>query len=207
MGLKKLWQGVSLASLLTLGSVANVSANDENFIFNTKSLLAIEGGYSTFDVDNDYNSQFPFNTIHPTESYDAGHVGLKIGAEGDDFRVFLSAKNFFIGSEYDYFVTLGTEIDYKFNFSKIANFYIGANGGYLFSKFQADNESFNRKIDGFYYGGELGFNFHISPRFDIELGARIMDTADASDSTGAVKYTLDYIAEGYTSFIIKFDMD
>ncbi len=205
MGLQKLLQGVSLAALLVCGSATAVSANDD-FTFNTKSLIGFEGGYSTFDVDNNYNAQFPFNNVDPTDSYDSGYIGLKIGAQGNDFRAFLSARNIFIGSEYDYFVTLGAEIDYFFNFSKKANFYIGANGGYLFSKFQADNETFNRKMDGLYYGGQLGFDFHVSPRFDVEVGARIMDT-DVSDSTGAVKYTLDYIVEGYTSFIIKFDMD
>ncbi|NPA66753.1 MAG: porin family protein [Epsilonproteobacteria bacterium] len=204
MRLKKLLENISLVALLAV-SATSVSANDD-FTFNTKSLIGFEGGYSTFNVDNNYNAIFPINGIDATESYDSGHLGLKIGAEGDDFRVFLSARNFFIGSDYDYFVTLGAEIDYKFNFSKVANFYIGANGGYLFSKFQADNETWNRKIDGFYYGGQLGFNFHMSPKYDLEVGARIMDT-DASNDTGAIKYTLDYIAEGYVSFIIKFDMD
>jgi len=205
MYLKKLLGSVSLVTLLIASSTTTVSANDD-FTFNTKSLIGFEGGYSTFNVDNNYNAQFPFNPIDPTESYDSGHIGLKIGAEGDDFRIFASARNFFIGSDYDYFVTLGAEIDYKFNFSRVANFYIGANGGYLFSKFQSKYETTNRKIDGFYYGGQLGFNFHINPRYDVEIGARIMDT-DASNDTAAIKYTLDYIAEGYASFIIKFDMD
>jgi len=205
MYLKKLLGSVSLVTLLIASNAVTVSANDD-FAFNTKSLVGFEAGYATFNVDNNFNALDSSSYISPTQSFNEGDIGLKIGAQGNDFRVFLSAKNFFVGSEYDYFITLGGEVDYLFNFSKSVNFFIGANGGYLKTKFQGKNERFTREMDGIYYGGELGFNFHINSKYDLEIGTRIM-TTNAKSTKNSVKYSIDYMLNGYASFIIKFDMD
>ncbi len=190
---------VKAGLLAAVVAAASVSADDD-FIFHTKSLVGIEGGYSTFDVEND------IATTPPTNTYDEGMVGIKIGAQGEHFRVFLSARNYFVGKEYDYFATFGGELQYMFNFSKKANFFIGGNAGMVNGRFQAAGENFNRTFSDPYYGGDIGFNYHINDTYDFEIGARYMST-DASNTQNGVTYKIDHISTGYMSIIIKYIED
>jgi hypothetical protein len=189
-----------------LSSVVAGAVYGDDFSFNTKSLFGIEAGYTSFTVDNNLAEINPTIPVDPTTSYSKPDIGLKLGAQGDDFRVFFSARNYFVGSEYDYFVTLGAEAQYLFNFSKSANFFLGVNGGYLAGKYRPDDLNYALEFSDMYYGGDLGFNFHINQAYDLEIGARVMAT-NASDGSGAVTYSIDYLASGYASFIIKFTMD
>jgi hypothetical protein len=189
--------------LLSIAASSVVGASDD-FSFNTKSLFGVEAGYTTFTVDNNLGEFMP--NIDPTEDYSYPEVGIKLGAQGDDFRVFFSARNYFVGSEYDYFATIGAEGQYLFNFSKKANFFIGVNGGYLTGKYRASGTNYTSNFSDMYYGGDLGFNYHINEKYDLELGARVMAT-NASDTSGGVTYSIDYLASGYASFIVKFTMD
>lgn len=188
-------------TLLSVGLLGtNVNADD--FVFNTKSLIGIEGGYTHFQVENqDVDPLTPLN-----KSYDKGEVGFKIGAEGEHYRVFLSIHNYFVGNEFDRLMTYGGEVQYLFNFSKKVNFFIGGNVGKLYGKFQADNENFNREFNDLYYGGDTGFNIHLNPTFDLELAARYITTKAKSDKYG-VTYKIDSLPTAYASVIIKFQID
>ncbi len=187
--------GVMLSSALAF----SVGSADD-FIFKTKSLVGIEGGYGTFDVEKSPA------TTNPTSRHSGGVAGLKIGAEGENFRIFLGVRNYFLGGEYDYFGTAGVELQYMFNFSQYANFFIGGSTGMVNGRFQLSSENFNRKFSDTYYGGDVGFNIHINKTFDLELGARLIAT-NASDDQAGTTYTIDHITSGYASIIIKYEMD
>jgi len=135
-----------------------------------------------------------------------------LGAETKDFRVFLSGRYFYdSSSSYDYIVTYGAEIQYKFNVSKVFNVYMGANAGIANLAFRASGESFTRTISDPYFGGDLGVNIHLGDSVDWELGGRVMSIqADniRKDSTGVSKtYHVNEIVSAYTSIIFKWKMD
>ena len=187
------------SSLLAFALLSSSAAADD-FIFNTKSLVGIEGGYTDIVVENT-DPTTPVN-----ESYKKGEAGFKIGAQGEHYRVFLSARNYFVGGEFDVLATFGAEGQYMFNFSKMANFFIGGNVGHLYGKFQIDGENFNREFSDVYYGGDIGFNIHLNETYDLELGARYISSS-ASDDQNGKSYSFDHLATGYASIIIKFEED
>lgn len=183
--------------------VVTTSLSAASFTYKTNSLVGIEGSYSSFDVENDA-------TPPVREKIDFSGVGLKIGAETDNYRLFLSLRNSFISGNYDYAYFYGGEVQYLMNFSSFANFFIGLNGGYSNLRF-VDSLNESRDVDSTYLGGDLGFNIHLGPSVDIELGGRILKLSDATSSattaTGSLNYDLDYIATGYASIIFKYSMD
>ncbi len=187
--------GGSLLALSLLGS----NASGDDFVFNTKSLFGIEAGYTYYQTENN-NQYTPVD-----KSYDLANIGLKIGAESENYRIFLNIRNYFIGSGYDRLLTYGGEIQYLFNFSQKANFFMGANVGRLYGKFRAGDEPFKRDFSDFYYGGDLGFNFHIN-NLDLEVGARYI-TSKAKDDQYGITYSVDSLITAYTSVIFKFQID
>lgn len=170
------------------------------YAFDVESLVGIEAGYSSFDVEKNQA-----NTPASITKYNKGEAGLKIGAQTEHYRLFLSARNYFV-SEYDYFVTYGGELQYLFNFSKAANFFIGINGGILDSRFKVPGESTSRTLSDPYYGGDVGFNIHAGEVLDIELGGRIM-ASDAQNRKNGITYKFDNIVTGYMSLIFRYQMD
>lgn len=176
------------------------------YAFNVESLVGIEGGYTSFDVEKNQA-----NTPAEITKYHKGEAGIKIGAQTEHYRLFLSARNYFVDSGYDYFVTYGGELQYLFNFSKAANFFIGINGGILDSRFKVTGESESRTLSDPYYGGDLGFNIHAGKYMDIELGGRIMASEaenSKKDQNGVLTtYKFDNLVTGYVSFIFRYQMD
>lgn len=196
--MKKIAAGI--VSLLLMSGAAQA----DDYRFNIKSLVGFEGGYSTFDVE-----KIAPPAASAIKSYNQPEIGLKIGAESENYRIFLSVRNYFVDG-YDYFIGYGGELEYLFNFSKIANFYIGLNAGVLDGRFNVKGESEARTISDPYMGGEAGLNFHVSEHFDFEMGGRVMAT-DAQNkkiiSSNPVTYKFDSIITGYASIIIKYQMD
>ncbi len=181
---------------------SSVYANDESdsYAFHSESLVGIEGGYSIFDVEKNE----PGNPAVITD-YNRGEAGLKIGASTKNYRVFLGLRNYFIPN-YDYFATAGAELQYLFNFSKVANFFIGANGGMLNARFTPDGEATSRELFDPYFGGDLGFNIHIGKMADLELGARTV-ISNAENTKNNVTYKFDHLITGYASIIFRYQMD
>jgi hypothetical protein len=176
-----------------------------DYEFDVDSLVGIEGGFSTFDVEK--------NTPNPPveqKKYNVGAVGLKIGAESQNYRIYLGIRNYFMPGEYDYFITYGGEFEYLFHFSKSANFFIGINGGIIDGRFTATNngvaESTTRTFADPYFGGGAGFNFDLGDDYALELGARVMTTS-AENTKNNITYKIDSLITGYASFIVKFQMD
>jgi len=167
----------------------------------TKSLVGIEGGYSALGYEYGTPTNNTINRIW------IGHMGLKLGAETKDFRIFLSGRTYFDSSaKHDYIVTYGAEVQYKFNVTKVFNVYMGANGGLANMAFRATGESFTRTISNPYFGGDIGVNIHLGNSLDWELGGRIM-SIQADNLREGKTYHVNQIISAYTSIIFKWDMD
>jgi len=185
---------IKLAILSALVSTTSLCAS--SYVFNTKSLVGIEGSYNSFDVENS-------SGLRDKAKY--GGVGLKIGAQTDNYRLFLSARDNFI-SGYDYAYSMGAEAQYMMNFSSFANFYLGAAGGYTNLRFE-DSANLTREVSSPYIGGDVGFNVHFGDSLDLELGGRVVKLTDSSHLQNGVTYNFDNIITGYMSLIFKYSMD
>lgn len=201
--IKSRFKNVLLGTMLAASSLmAEISENE----FMSSSLVGIEGGYNALGYEYGTPTN---NSINRTW---LGHGGLKIGAESEDFRVFLSGRYFYDSSrDHDYIVTYGAEIQYKFNISKVFNAYMGANAGIANMAFRASGENFTRTISDPYFGGDLGINIHLGRSVDWELGGRVMSVqADNTkdNGSGTLKtYHVNQIVSAYTSIIFKWQMD
>jgi len=192
-----------LSKAVLVAAMLGSSVMAATVIYPDYSLIGIEGGYTSInsDVDNFTNST--------SENVDksVGNIGVKIGAQSYNYRIFLTA-NYYTNpdSSYDYVATYGGQLDYLLNVSEKMNFYIGVNGGLVNMKFIAPNETSKRLIADPYYGADAGINFHASKLIDLELGARLM-LLDAVNTKSNVAYTFNNFVTGYASIIFKFEMD
>ncbi|WP_457743481.1 hypothetical protein [Sulfurimonas sp.] len=193
----RLSQAVLLIALITSSVMADTVIQPDY------SLIGIEGGITNInsDVDNYTNS------TSSTASKSVQNIGVKIGAESYNYRIFLTA-NYYTNpdSSYDYVGTYGGEFDYLMNVSRKMNLYIGINAGIVNMKFKAPNESIKRLISNPYYGADAGLNFHASKLIDLELGVRLM-MLDAANTKDNITYTFNNFLTGYASIIFKFQMD
>jgi hypothetical protein len=173
---------------------------------NTYSLVGLEGGYSSMDYErgtNLNNTQYKVNMPH---------AGLKVGAESEDFRVFLSGRYFYDSAKtYDYVTTYGAEVQYKFNVAKSLDFFIGANGGIANMKFRGTTsagaqETFSRTIQSPYFGGDIGTNIRLSDSTVFELGGRVM-SLQADNTKDATTYRIGNIVSVYASIIFRWKMN
>ncbi len=194
--IKKVFKKVVLASMLVSAPLmAEYSFNDDMY-----SLFAIEGGYSTFDVERN-EAGVPASI----KKYDMAHAGLKIGAQSKNYRVFLSGR-YYDAEDFNYATTLGAELQYMFNFAKYADFFLGVNGGIINMRFNPEGEEVSRTISDPYYGADVGFNLHLADEFDFEIGAKIMQI-DAHNDKSGINYKFDNLVSGYASIIFKYKMD
>ena len=185
---------INLAILIALFSSSSAMAS--SYVFNTKSLVGIEGTYNTFDISNDaaYSDELSYMG-----------AGIKIGAQSDNYRLFLSARNNFI-SDYDSSHAIGAEAQFLMNFSSVANMFLGVSTGTMSLKFD-DEASLNRKVSSKYYGGDIGFNLHLSDTSDLEIGYRKIRLTEPSHLQGGVTYDFENITNIYISLIFKYSMD
>lgn len=190
--MKKKLSGIVLAtSLLCTGAYANESRLADD----TKSLVALETGFSSLDMDT------------PTlagESENFANIGVKVGAETKDFRAFVSFRYLTI-SDFDYATTLGAELQYLINLSSAFNMFVGLNAGYANMKFAPNNTT--RTFSDPYYGADLGFNFHLGQSYDLEVGARVntLEAENTLDAGGT--YKLNDMVTGYVGIVYKFDLE
>lgn len=189
----------TLISIVLVGT--SLMAENSESAYATTSLLGIEGGYSSLGYEN--------STSASNKDYNAGlaNIGLKIGAETKDFRVFLSGRYFNdTDDSFSYITTYGGEIQYKFNVSKKFNLFIGVNGGIASMKFKAPAETASRTISDPYLGGDLGLNIHFGDSTDLEFGGKIM-SIQATNTKNNVSYLMGNMVTGYASLIYKWKMD
>jgi len=186
----------SLKKLLLAGVlVASVSyADSNNYTFESKSLIGIEGGYSSMDVED---------AGAVTTKEKPVSAGLKIGAQTHNVRLFLSFRNMNVDS-FDSAYLYGVELQYLFNFSKHANLFIGANAGRMNISYE-DALSNAYDFTTQYIGGDLGFNLHLSENLDLELGTRLITLSESEDTASSYKFG--DITTSYMSLIIRYEMD
>jgi len=188
---KRLTKIALAASLLSMPVIAGA---DEY-----KSLLAIEGGYNKVTAD-----------VADTQTYSVqdskfGSAGLKLGAEGENFRAFLSAR-YYDAKDFNKLNTLGAELQYLFHFSKPVSFFVSANAGKAFMKFSSTTNYPSVTDNTYYFGGGAGFNLTVSELVDVEVGARYMDFGNTIVQ-GNTSYKFDSMAAAYGSIIFKWQMD
>ena len=183
---------LSKVVLATMMATAPLAASE--YSFDTHSLFAIEGGASNIGVEQ------PGGLYSDTS---IANVGLKIGAQTDNYRVFLSAR-YYDAENASTLNTYGAEVQYLFNFSKPVNFFIGANGGIANVKLALVGEASERASE-VYYGADAGFNIHATELIDIEIGGRYMALQEDIVSASGAK--VDGITTAYASLIIKWEMD
>jgi len=196
----KRFSKVVIATLLVGSSLWAGSLDDSKYKFNINSLVGFEAGYSAFDYE-----RIDSGVTTDRETVNLAHGGIKIGAESDNYRLFLSARAF-DGGDFDYARTYGVEVQYLLNFSKMANVYFGVNAGKVDMRFEDKTNNNTVKIDDTYLGGDVGVNVHLGKSADFEIGARVM-SLNASATDGTVKYDFDNIVTGYASIIFKYQMD
>ncbi len=191
---------VIVATILVASSLMAESSDDSKYQFNINSLIGFEGGYSEFDFERMGAAAVTRKRVN------MGHGGFKIGAESDDYRLFLSAR-VYDTSGFDHMRTYGVELQYKLNFSKMANFYFGINGGLVEMKYvDVLNSNLAVKMDDHYLGADAGVNIHLGDSVDFEMGARFM-SLDGNEKVNSIEYKLDKIVTGYASIIFKYKMD
>lgn len=188
----KIIDKIILSTLLTTTLFSQEFSFDDSY-----SLVGVETSYSTFDVEND-------DTTTTMKTYKNSSAGLKIGAQSEDYRIFLSARYYDI-KDFDSAYTLGGEFQYMINFSKYANFYLGVNGGVAEMSF-IDARDTTRSISDSYFGGDAGFNIHATKSFDVEIGARVM-SLNAKNIQNNITYSFNTMSCGYVSLIYKYKMD
>jgi hypothetical protein len=169
--------------LATLMAAAPLAASDE-YLYNTNSLFALEGGFGGLNAASAGGAGLGSPSF--------GSFGLKIGAESKSYRIFFNG-NYNAVEDFDYAYTYGVAVQYKFNFTEIANFYLGVNGGYANMQTNAGTS-----ISDPYFGGDAGFNIHASKLIDVELGARMLKVNND---------LVDNMVNGYASVIFKYQMD
>jgi len=188
----------ALVAATMLGSVVMA----DTVIYPDYSLIGIEGGSTSINSDIDDHNANTSEAVNKTVQ----NVGVKIGAESYNYRIFLTA-NYYTNpdSSYDYIGTYGGELDYLLNVSSKMNLFIGINGGIVNMKFIAPNETSKRLIADPYYGANAGLNFHAMKMLDLEIGARLM-MLDAVNTKSNVTYTFNNFVTGYASIIFKYEM-
>jgi hypothetical protein len=194
----KLLGAVAFSALLTTSMMAKDIYTNHDY-----SLIGIEGGYSSISSDvDDYT-----NNTHATNTKSVSSIGIKLGAQSDDYRVLLTANYYNDASrDFDYIGTYGGEFDYLLNVSEKLNIYLGVNAGLANMKYTVPGENFSRVISDPYYGADAGINVHASKLIDLEIGARMM-MLDATNTKNNVAYTFNNMISGYASIIFKYQMD
>lgn len=168
---------------------------------NIHSFVGIEGGYNSLDVEGN-NGTDPALLV----KHDLYHGGLKVGAQSDNYRIYLNANYYDGADSFDYMTTYGIGIQYMFNFSNAMNAFIGLNTGMANARFVVATETTSRTISDPYMGGEAGVNVHLGEDIDLEIGARIL-SMDISNTKNDITYIFDNMITGYASINFKYEID
>ncbi|WP_345986091.1 outer membrane beta-barrel protein [Sulfurimonas sp. HSL-1656] len=172
---------IVLPALLVLGM--NAYAEEDA----AKGLIGVEFGY----VDTNYNTE-GFSGDETSE-VGTGSLGLKLGAESRNYRVFIDSS-FWYTDQYKKAGKIGASLQYLIPLGDAFNIFMGLNGGVINSIGDTDVDP--------YYGADLGVNLNLSESFGIELGARYCDVSDSNADLAITD-----MVQGYISAIFKFSSD
>ena len=143
-------------------------------------------------------------------------MGLKIGAENEDYRVFIDGHYYNVSGNFDYANSVGASVQYLLTFTPDLNMFVGINGGLINIKFVDEKINQSYELSNAYYGGDIGFNYAIHELLGLEVGARFINI-NASNTqlyvdtttgdTLSRRYNFDYMINFYASMIFKFYVD
>ena len=168
----------------------------------TDILLGVEGGYTL--LDHKYTQ---VNGAQDSGRTDFMNLGIKAGAQTESMRTLFNVNYYSDPSElYEYLITYGLEVQYKFFKTDMLNMYLGLGGGFSHAKVSISGEGSSRKIDTPYVGASIGSNIHLGSSFDLEFGARVNALQSQNDMSGR-SYKLGNIVTGYASLIYKWNLN
>jgi len=189
----------NLQKAILAAMIATAPLAASEYSFDSHSLFAIEGGVS--NLSGDVSTGATSNNVQEKKF---GHVGLKLGAETEDFRAFIDGRYYF-ADEFSTLSTAGASLQYKFNFTEPVNYFIGANAGMAHMKIKADGINPSASTTTSYIGADTGFNFHAAQNIDLELGLRYIHLNDELTQANTT-YTFNSITSAYASVIFRFKM-
>ena len=178
----------------------------------TKAIVGVETGYGQFDYSSD-----DINVGRTSSSEDFGILGLKIGAESEEYRIFLDAKYYQVGGAFDYANSFGGSFQYLMFISRDFNFFFGVTGGLMNLKVVDSEIAKSYEYSDPYFGGDIGFNYEVHEKLGFEVGIRYLNinatntqyynTDPTSDNKMSRTYTLDQMMNIYASMIFKYYVD
>ena len=177
---------VIVLGLLLIGSLY---ADDST----VRPLVGVELGYGKTDLQR-------VTTPSDDSSKDTFVGGVKVGAEGEEYRVFISGRMYSI-DDFDSAMAFGGEFQYLIRLQETFNIFIGLNGGMI--DLELESSEGNRELSTAYFGGDVGVNVDISESIGIEAGVRYMHI-DYDHTLQGVTYNIDSIIHAYASLIYKF---
>ena len=188
-----------IATLFVLATTAQAAESSALDNWGVKTIIGIEGGFGQTSIETNATgatNQTPY----------LGGLGLKLGAEGQEYRIYIDGRYYIIdGVEFAF--SGGATIQYIFRFSNFMNYFVGIEAGVTSFRYKVENESFTRETGlQLYYGANTGFNFDITDSVGIELGGRYM-VMDAANTKDGVLTKIPYIAEGYLAIDFKYVME
>jgi hypothetical protein len=154
---------------------------------NDKGLIGVEVGY----VGAKYNERGSAGT--ETDESNTASIGLKLGAEGRHYRVFVEGR-YWNDKGYDNALTIGGAFQYLIRPTETMNIFMGVNAGFINSTEKTKGEP--------YYGGDLGVNFDLQENLGLEVGVRYCDVDE-----GREDYAIGEFWQTYVSAIFKFSSD
>ena len=190
--------------IAVVGLLMTLTSLSADNYFDGTSLAGIEGSYGAMNSELSYAAN---PAAYNQKMTDLAGLGIKIGAESESYRIFLSGRYYAdMRDEYEYIATVGGEVQYIFHNTAKNNIFIGVGAGLANMKFAIEVESFSRTLSDPYIGGDIGMNFHMRKYLDLEMGVRVI-SIQAENSRNNVTYRLNTIANAYASIIYKWQMD
>jgi len=171
--------------LLPIVMVMGINAYAEEG--NDKGLIGVEVGY----IGTKYNT--PGMQATETDENGAASIGLKLGAEGRHYRVFVEGR-YWNTDAYDNAVSAGLALQYLIRPTETMNIFLGVNTGFISSTDKSKGDP--------YYGGDIGVNFDLQENLGLEVGARYSDVDE-----GREDYAVGEFYQMYVSVIFKFSSD
>jgi hypothetical protein len=199
--MNKILRNVAFSAILLTSSLyAELGFSSLKGLMSTTNLtpiIGLEAGQSNLDYKKIESGVATYE-----DTVELNHIGLKLGTETTNYRIFLSSR-IFDSDQFDYARTYGMELQYLFNLSNRVNMFLGVNAGTIDMEFEDNTNTIT--LDNTYYGGDIGFNLHLSDGIDFEIGARIMSlNSSENNDDNTARYDFDNIITSYASIILKF---
>ena len=199
--MKKLVKSLAVISTaLTMSLAASQSSTSYNENWGVKSVIGFEGAFGVSQTE--ISGQNIIDTVPKS-------AGIKIGAEGQEYRILLNTRYYFM-EKTELALSAGATVQYLFRYADWGNLFLGVEAGGATFRFRYSPSTGGEETaeTGFqmYYGGNAGLNFDIGDTFGLELGGRYM-AMDSSITNNGSTIKVPYITQGYASILFKYVMD